>query len=340
MEYYINKLNSRYNEQINQKRVYQMRYEKLMNLFKEADIENQKHVIWSITISAIRDGINDLIESHKLYFDDQYPQQINQNINEDIEMRETREKDARGMRMDKYKGIVKQAGRNAENAVKITLNMSMDDDDRIKQIGRVVKNMVEAEVQHAATKMERYWAWADMVGWETAENLLDDETNNMTDMSVAGVSVAMDAIDNISSRIEAQNNMKLGSEWQTLDAERRIAAAREAARRASARAAAEAAEAAVVGAAEANSRKSAREAAAAGVGVGAAVAKEAEEKIMDDIPAIYDDYMINSNSYNGGKKNLYKNRKAKKTKKIRKKKSYKKNKKHNYKKKKSTIKKN
>tara|TARA_Y100001954_G_scaffold174000_1_gene184862 strand:+ start:393 stop:851 length:459 start_codon:yes stop_codon:yes gene_type:complete len=39
----------------------------------------------------------------------------------------------------------------------------------------------------------------------------------------------------------------------------------------------------------------------------------------------------------GGKKNLYKNRKAKKT---RKKKSYKKNKKYNYKKKKSTIKKN
>jgi len=333
MEYYINKLNSRYNEQINQKRVYQMRYEKLMNLFKEADIENQKHVIWSITISAIRDGINDLIESHKLYFDDQYPQQINQNINEDIEMRETREKDARGMRKDKYKGIVKQAGRNAENAVKITLNTSMDD-DRIKQIGRVVKNMVEAEVQHAATKMERYWAWADMVGWEAAENLLDDETNNMTDMSVAGVSVAMDAIDNISSRIEAQNNMKLGSEWQTLDAERRIAAAREAARRASARAAAEAAEAAVVGAAEANSRKSAREAAAAaGVGVGAA--KEAEEKIMDDIPAIYDDYMINSNSYNGGKKKIYKTRKARKIKK----KSYKKNKKHKYKKIKQTIKK-
>ena len=61
---------------------------------------------------------------------------------------------------------------------------------------------------------------------------------------------------------------------------------------------------------------------------------------MDEyITAIYDAHMIDSNSYNGGKKNLYKTRKAKKIKKTLKKKYYKKNKKHKYKKRKQTIKK-
>lgn len=253
MEYYKNKYAARYNHHTKMIPKYEMMLEEIIKLTdKHKEIQ---HVLWDIVKSAIKNGINELNEN-------QYPEQIYENITETMITRETRERNAWEMRRDKYKQIVEQAGMNAKNAVKndIRIKMSMDP-SLINEIKNAVYNLVKAEMNAVAAKLEMFWAWGDLVGWEAAENLLDDETNNMTDMGLAGASMAMEAIDNNWRRIEAHKNMPIGDQWQR--------------------------------------------------------------------------YYIPPKPSNGGKKKIYKTRKAKKIKK----KSYKKNKKYKYKKRKQTIKK-
>lgn len=340
MEYYNDKFANHQNIVFIRNIQYDIMHTEMQKLIdNKPDLKDISSVLWHITESAIEEGINELHKIYECYFDEFYydeedpGQQIYDKINEDMIKREIQETDAHGMRVDKYEEIAENAGMNAKEAVKYQLYMM--DSNLIDEIGIVMNNLVKAKVILEAANLEMNWAFGDALGWKAGEiRLKKDKNSHIKHIRMASKSNAIDTDDYIWNRDKALENMEIDYEYQTLASEQRAArrAQRMATRKAERKAKAKAAWL----------RQIRRLPRPLMDKVLAAEKKrrEAKEKTMDEyITAIYDAHMIDSNSYNGGKKNLYKTRKAKKIKKTLKKKYYKKNKKHKYKKRKQTIKK-
>ena len=197
------------------------------------------------------------------------------------------------MRVDKYEEIAENAGMYAKEAVKYQLYMM--DSNLIDEIGIVVNNLVKAKVLLEAANLEMDWAFGDALGWNAGEiRLKEDKNSHIRHIRMASKSNAIDTDDYIWNREKALENTKLDYEWQTLDAEQR--AVRSAQRMATRKAERKAAWLQQI---RSLPRPLMDKALAA-----EKERREAEEKTMDEyITAIYDAYMIDSNSYNGGKKN-------------------------------------